>query len=64
MSVVLFMMQKLALMNVIVQPSTNEDDEIPLRVVLGGANMKGGCSTAHTHTQNEMMVPPNDSLRK
>lgn len=48
--VVHFMMQKLASMSVTIQLSTNEDDELPEKVLLGSVTTKGRCSTAHTYT--------------
>lgn len=51
-------------MGINVQTITNEDDELPERVVLSGASTKGSCSVAHTHIQNEIKVPSDDSLRK
>lgn len=38
------------------------DDELPEKVLIGGASIKGSCSAAHT--QNEMVVPSGDLLRK
>lgn len=38
---VVFMMHKFALVGVIVQLSTNEDDQLPKKVVLDGVNTKG-----------------------
>lgn len=44
------------------QPGINKDDEFHDKVDLGGASIKGSCSVAHT--QNELAVPFDDSLRK
>ena len=47
-----------------IQLIINEDDELPERVILDGARTKGICSATHIHTQNEMTVRFEDSLRK
>lgn len=51
-------------MGVTVKPVTNEVNELSKRVILGGAITKGSCSTTHYHTQNEMTIFSNDSIRK
>ena len=51
-------------MGINVQTITNEDDELPERVILDGVSTKGICSATHIHTQNEMTVRFEDSLRK
>lgn len=46
---------------VIIQPSINVIDQLPKKVVLGGASIKESCSAAHT--QNKMPIPHEDSLK-
>lgn len=41
-----------------------EMNELVKRVILDGASTKGICSATHIHTQNEMTVRFDDSLRK
>lgn len=60
-AIVIFMMQKLG---VTIQPCTNKDDQFPQRFVLRNVRTKGSCSTAHTDTHNEILVPYEDSIKK
>lgn len=60
--VVVFMIQKLASLTVIVQPSINIIDQFSEKVILGGTNTKD--SGLAVHTQNGTTVPFDDLLRK